>query len=178
MNAYESDTNESIELDGRTERALTEKMTVFQLDGGVYSVTSESGTEYRVDGRADRCTCPDYRYRGVRCKHLRRVAFATGEEPVPADLDGHPVDPLLGKHTDGQPYSTDEEPVVATGGGEIIDKDDSGRPDECQCWDAELGLPCWPCYREGFEEPNPDEPESSLQANESHRDRARQMTET
>ena len=165
MNAYESDTNESIELDGRTERALTESMTVLSLGDEVYSVTTESGSEYRVDGCADRCTCPDHKHRGATCKHIRRVAFATGEQPIPADLDG--VDPLLGKHTDGQPYSTDEEPVVTTGGGEIIDKDDDGRPDDCQCWDASIGLPCFPCYSRGFEEPNPEEPESSLQANES-----------
>lgn len=23
----------------------------------------------------------------------------------------------------------------------------------CDCWDAEL--PCWPCYRDGFDVPNP-----------------------
>jgi hypothetical protein len=30
------------------------------------------------------------------------------------------------------------------------------RPDDCDCWDFEQGLPCWPCYRDGFEEPNPN----------------------
>ena len=169
MNAYESDTNESIELDGRTERALTESMTVLSLGGDVYSVTTESGSEYRVDSRADRCTCPDHKHRGATCKHIRRVAFATSEQPIPANIDE--VDPLLGEHVNG------ERQVVATGGGEIIDKDDHCRPDGCQCWDASISLPCWPCYREGFEEPNPDEPESSLLANEGRRDHARQMSE-
>ena len=35
------------------------------------------------------------------------------------------------------------------------------RPSDCDCW-AELGnddLPCWPCWREGFEDPNPDRDE-------------------
>jgi hypothetical protein len=28
-------------------------------------------------------------------------------------------------------------------------------PDECDCWDADAELPCWPCYRDGFDVPNP-----------------------
>lgn len=32
------------------------------------------------------------------------------------------------------------------------------RPDDCVCWDADAELPCWPCYRAGFETQNPDEP--------------------
>jgi len=34
------------------------------------------------------------------------------------------------------------------------------RPGDCRCspFDVETGLrlPCWPCYRDGFEKPNPD----------------------
>jgi hypothetical protein len=156
MNSYDTTEVETTDIEPRTVRALTEKHTVLSKGGGIYEVVSESGRSYAVDMEGTRCTCPDHKHRGATCKHLRRVAFATGEQPIPADLDG--VDPLLGKHTDGQPYSTDEEPVVATGGGEIIDKDDSGRPDECQCWDASIGLPCFPCYSGGFEEPNPETP--------------------
>lgn len=37
---------------------------------------------------------------------------------------------------------------------ELTDFD--GRPEDCDCWDAEADLPCWPCYREGFEVPNPN----------------------
>ena len=37
--------------------------------------------------------------------------------------------------------------------GEILDRDSDGRPDDCDCWDADL--PCWPCYRDGFDTPNP-----------------------
>lgn len=29
------------------------------------------------------------------------------------------------------------------------------RPEDCDCWDATAGLLYWPCYRDGFEEPNP-----------------------
>lgn len=38
--------------------------------------------------------------------------------------------------------------------GEI--KNNSGRPDECNCTPISEDLPCWPCYRDGFEEPNPN----------------------
>lgn len=54
-------------------------------------------------------------------------------------------------------------PVVATSDGRIIEagdegeildeETDDGRPDDCACWDAGLKLPCWPCYRDGFDEP-------------------------
>ncbi|WP_251342810.1 SWIM zinc finger family protein [Haloplanus halophilus] len=57
--------------------------------------------------------------------------------------------------------ATPAERVVADGGiieagdeGEILDEED-GRPDDCDCgdWNDGIGLPCWPCYREGFESP-------------------------
>jgi len=38
----------------------------------------QNGGTYTVDGRRGRCTCPDHEHRGARCKHLRRVALATG----------------------------------------------------------------------------------------------------
>lgn len=103
MSTQESHGNESIE--GRTERALTESMVVHPEGGEIFTVVGENGNgEYRVDAREGRCTCPDHKHRGVRCKHLRRVAFATGEVPVPEG-----VDPLLGEHVDGpaRPVATD-----------------------------------------------------------------------
>lgn len=70
-------------LDGRTRRALTERMTVRPLGGGTYAVAA--GDEYTVDLPGGRCTCPDHRYRGTWCKHLRRVAHevAAGRTPRP-----------------------------------------------------------------------------------------------
>ena len=79
---------------------------------------------------------------------------------VPTGVDG--VDPQLGEHTDATPQ------VAATGGGtggieagddgEVLDEGD-GRPSDCDCgdWNAGEGPPCWPCYRDGFEEPASDE---------------------
>ena len=107
------------ELDDRDAAALTEYMTVLAEGGDVYSVTTESGREYVVDAREGRCTCPDHEYRDTRCKHLRRVAFATGERSVPAWADTDAVDPQLGLHVDGSPQ------VVATDGG-VIERPESG----------------------------------------------------
>jgi hypothetical protein len=52
------------------------------------------------------------------------------------------------------------EPTMKADGGVTVEADgvdhSDERPDDCDCWDPEQDLPCWPCYREGFEEPNPD----------------------
>lgn len=143
--------NESTELDARDARALTEYMTVLAEGGDVYSVTTESGSEYRVDARAGRCTCPDARHNlddAEACKHENRVAFATGARPVPAYVTADAVDPDLGAHVDARPR-------VATDGGEVVatDPDDDGGDDSDDCVCAELpdGVPCFSCYAEGAE---------------------------
>lgn len=53
--------------------------------GGIYSVTSESGETYTVDVIDETCTCPDYQKREPEdgCKHVRRVAIEIEEETVP-----------------------------------------------------------------------------------------------
>lgn len=85
----------SSEVDDRTHRALTECMTVLEDGPDLYTVVSESGSEYNVDAREKRCTCPDHKHREAICKHIRRVAYATGEKEVP-NITG--IDPLLGEH--------------------------------------------------------------------------------
>jgi len=190
------------DLADRTQRALTEYLTVLDdVDAaagadGLYAVVSESGSQYLVDARTDSCECPDAEHRDPEggCKHRRRVAFATGERPIPAAADGLDVDSQLGAHVDGGPrletcrngrrYCAElpgarddafrcpdctAEAVATDGGiidagddGEILtddesDDDDDGdaRPDDCDCgdWNEGLALPCWPCYRDGFETP-------------------------
>jgi hypothetical protein len=155
--------NDCTDFDKRDARALTEYMTTLSMGGGVYSVTTESGSEYRVDTIEGRCTCPDFEYNldgEGRCKHLRRVAFATGERAIPQWADTDAVDPQLGEHVDG-----DAPVVAATDGGVAVESDDDidtddERPDDCDCGDWNSGdivdLPCWPCYRDGFKTPNPD----------------------
>lgn len=63
------------DLDERSWRARTESMRVLALGRGQYAVEGESGNEYLVDVEAGRCSCPDHAIRGVRCKHMRRVAL-------------------------------------------------------------------------------------------------------
>jgi predicted nucleic acid-binding Zn finger protein len=156
------------ELDARDVRALTEYMTVLPEGGDVYTVVGQNENgEYRVDAREGRCTCPDYKHNlptadgRERCKHAARVAYATGERSVPAWVDTDAVDPQLGEHVDGGPRQ-----VATDGGSDVIDAgddgvilegddNDDGRPDDCDCWDADAELPCWPCYRDGFDVPNP-----------------------
>jgi len=72
------------DLDQRDMRALTEYMTTLPLGGDVYSVTTESGSEYRVDAREGRCTCPDFEFRDSveECKHIRRVRIEVGQVDI------------------------------------------------------------------------------------------------
>jgi len=151
--------NESIEP--RTERALSEVLTVLpdqpEVAGApeMFLVVSESGSEYTVDRRDGSCTCPDALHRGARCKHLRRVAFATGERPVPVGVDD--VDPSLGEHTaaNPRPVASDggTEMIVAGDDGEILDEpegeSESDDGEDCACDELPEGVPCWPCYRDG-----------------------------
>ena len=58
-------------------------MAITPLGGGIYEVESQSGNVYSVDLPGGRCTCPDHNFRGVRCKHLRRVAMEVTEGLVP-----------------------------------------------------------------------------------------------
>lgn len=154
------------ELDKRDVRALTQCMTVIPEGGDLFSVTSESGRSYTVDLREGRCTCPDSKHNlptddgRETCKHHARVAFATGERTIPAWADGDAVDPLLGDHVDGGPTRAvadgGSDMIVASDEGEIVDGDgDDGRPDSCECIDfnTDVDLPCWPCFRAGFESP-------------------------
>ena len=101
MSTFDTSRQESdgTELDDRTERALTEYMSVLAEGGDVFTVVGENGGTYRVDSRRGRCTCPDHKHRSVTCKHQHRVAFATGERVVPAGVDvkGH-----LGEHVEGE----------------------------------------------------------------------------
>jgi len=144
-------------IENRDVRALTEYMTVLAMDGEIYSVTTQSGSEYRVDAIEGRCTCPDYEYRDdvEECKHIRRVRFATGERSVPAWIDVGKIDTKLGEHVEGGPI------IVASDGGQLLDSatDEGSRPEDCECgdWNEGLELPCWPCYRDGHETPAQNE---------------------
>jgi len=102
--ATDAPTPEDVELD---ERALTQYLTVLPELGrarhaeDLYLVVSESGSEYLVDMRLPACECADHQYRDRKCKHIRRVEFATGERELPAWADQAAVDEQLGEHIDG-----------------------------------------------------------------------------
>jgi hypothetical protein len=57
-------------------------MVVRPLRDDRYAVETDGGT-YVVDLGTTTCTCPDHGVRGVRCKHLRRVALEVTVRLVP-----------------------------------------------------------------------------------------------
>jgi hypothetical protein len=160
MQAYDDRADKPTDLEDRTVRALTEYLTVLPEGGDVHTVVSQSGSSYRVDARDERCTCPDYKYNlddDETCKHIRRVAYETGETPIPAWINPDELPDDFALHVDETPRVTATDGgVVATGDGDTDDGDDSGRPDNCQCWNPGGDLACWPCFREGFHRQNPD----------------------
>jgi len=78
--------SESVQPDigPRTLRAATEHMTVIEEAQSLFSVTTQSGSEYTVDLREPACTCPDFEYREPvsECKHIRRVRIEVGQVDV------------------------------------------------------------------------------------------------
>jgi len=97
MSKSEITTQDSTELEQRTERALTECMTVLPDHGraqgapGLFVVIGENENgQYLVDTRAGSCECKDAKYRDPDggCKHLRRVRIAQGDTPIPAQALG------------------------------------------------------------------------------------------
>jgi hypothetical protein len=92
-------TSEAAPLDDRDARALTRRMSVLDDVGrargadDLFLVVTTS--EYLVDVRTGSCECPDSRYRDVKCHHVRRVEFHTGEREIPAWADRSVIDPFL-----------------------------------------------------------------------------------
>ncbi len=69
------------EVDARTVRAAREHMTVIEEARAMFSVTTQSGSEYTVDLREGVCSCPDFTHREPEggCKHLRRTRIEVGQ---------------------------------------------------------------------------------------------------
>lgn len=160
---------EGTDLCARDVRALTEVMstlddtpTVRGADG-LYEVVSQSGNTYTVDLWGPSCTCPDAEKRDVTCKHARRVMYAVGARPIPGWVQRGALDDQLGEHVDATPQVG----RAATDGGVHVSAaqaadapDQDERPAGCECdaiaIDDGDALPCWPCFRDGFDTPNPD----------------------
>jgi len=83
-----------IDIEPRTERALTECMSVVSTEGTpvtdadeeTVSVVSASGSTYTVDAGDEFCDCPDYQHNHRRCKHIRRARFALGIDELSAAM--------------------------------------------------------------------------------------------
>ncbi len=126
MSKEDCDSQDSTELESRTERALTECMTVMPNHGraegapALFVVIGENcNGEYLVDTRTDSCDCKDMQYRDPEggCKHLRRCRIATGEDPVPANaLDKITIDSIFGAQLETSAK-------FATADGGLIDGD-------------------------------------------------------
>lgn len=71
-------------------------MTVRPLRSDGYLVTTDGGS-YVVDLDRGACDCPDHEIRGVRCKHLRRVALAVTDGAVPAPGQRHAACAVCGE---------------------------------------------------------------------------------
>ena len=95
-----------------------------------YTVHTEGGIPFS-------CTCPAWEYQEGACKHMVAVAIR---------------EPLL--------EAVSAEPTVKADGGVTVEADgvehSDERPDDCDCSPRFEELPCRPCYRDSFEEPNPN----------------------
>ena len=92
------------DIEPRTIRAAIDHMTVIEEANALFSVTTQSGSEYTVDLREPACTCPDFEYRDSvkECKHIRRVRIEVGQVDTDAlearladtadDLDANATD--------------------------------------------------------------------------------------
>ena len=167
MNHYEPADIESTDVEPRTRRALERVYTVLHTDGSpvegdeeptvVSVISGSSGREHTVDVRDGRCTCEDHKYRDAECAHIRRARIALGRVPIDtATLAAVDVHGRFAEHTPGPAVLTSDGGIIDAGDeGEVLEDGDDERPDDCTCWNAELELPCWPCYRDGFRSPNP-----------------------
>jgi hypothetical protein len=134
MSTYDSHDHESTDLDDRTRRALTERMSILPERGDLYTVVGENHPDreestYTVDLRRGRCSCRDARHRDVTCKHQRRVLFATGAAPVPAEIGPADVPGELGgEHLEGGGRAFSPRTAAPTTTGRV-----SRSPVVCSC---------------------------------------------
>jgi len=141
-----SDVVEVLDADTTTEkRAQWEGFEFTLLGDGDVEVVNGSHDEpeehtYTVHvegGIPSDCTCPAFEYQDGACKHMVSIAIR---------------EPLL------EAVST--EPKMKADGGVAVEASESDhsdeRPDDCDCSPLFEELPCWSCYRDGFEEPNPN----------------------
>jgi len=136
---------ETLDADEQVQkRAQWEAFEFTVLGGGDVEVVNDSHenaddhtyTVHVEGGIPSDCTCPADTYQDGACKH--RIAVAIREPVLEA--------------------ANREQPVRADGGVTLeefgADDRDDDRPEDCDCGPHFEDLPCWPCYRDGFENPN------------------------
>ena len=136
---------EVLDADAAVEkRASWEAFEFTLLEGGKVEVVngshdkpSEHTYTVQVEGGIPfDCNCPAFEYQEGACKHMVAVAIR---------------EPLL--------EAVNAEPTVKADGGVTVGAESEHsdeRPDDCDCSPFFEELPCWPCCRDGFEEPNPN----------------------
>jgi hypothetical protein len=136
MSQSESESQDSIE--SRTERALTECMTVLpnkgRADGApdLFIVVGENENgEYLADTRTATCECADDEYNlgdQEACKHVRRARIATGDRPVPAsalETGNISIDDTFGAHVDASPkFATADGGIIDGETGDVLQDED------------------------------------------------------
>ncbi|WP_332101220.1 SWIM zinc finger family protein [Halalkalicoccus salilacus] len=151
-----TETLSALEFDASTAKRAQYEAFDFELEvPGIVTVRNEShenGDEhsYRVNvagGVPVACECPADMYHDGACKH--RVAVAIREPVLEAASE----------------YERHQELEVVTDGGTPVERPmayqdaqeqrEDTRPADCECLPVFEGLPCWPCYREGFLLSNP-----------------------
>lgn len=129
------------QLDDRDIRALLTPMTVIDNCGdvaginGLFEVTTDSGSCYTVSLRGDgECTCPDHKYRDVRCKHIRRCEFEIGVRAIPGHVNLDTLDDQLGMHV------TEGEPRIAMADGGVALEDAAPASESADALAAKVGF--------------------------------------
>jgi len=148
-----TEAKDTVTVDERTERALTEYLTVTVSDEGdehVVEVHSQSTETYVVDAVEGNCSCPDAEYNldeDTPCKHVRRARFALGLDAVPSDAaEALDVDPSLGCGTDADlRFAASDGGVIEAGDdAEVLGDDENDEEcDVCAELDGDLG--CFEC---------------------------------
>jgi hypothetical protein len=144
-----SDVVDLLDADVATEkRAQWEAFEFTVLGDGDVEVVNDSHADaddhtYTVhveSGIPSDCTCPAWEFQPGACKHMVAVAIR---------------DPVLDAATDAPTARTDGGTTVDVATETDTSDESDSRPDDCDCgdWNDGLDLPCWPCYREGFETP-------------------------
>jgi hypothetical protein len=156
MSTNETSGQDCIDIEPRTERALTECMTVLPNHGraagapGLFIVVGENDENdqtYLADTRSNTCECGDDEYNlddQEACKHVRRAEIAAGDRPVPADVLGDiEIDSTFGAQVDASAkFATADGGIIDGETGNLLEENDDEPESESE---SEVNI--WSCPR-------------------------------